>query len=145
MFDKMKMEAKRAEVMAEAAGLRKYPGTGYHDNDPLGPVKHPDPAGRRDAKLEDHVVCFRTTYEMVMVDPDGARCAAVMKAYYDANKDLISESRLDHEVRLSIETSKEYAERPLVDGCFIVRGGQWNDVLAIINGQNIGVTVTAVK
>lgn len=143
MLDKMK--AARAAIMTEAAGLRKYPGTGYHDNDPLGPIRHPDPVGRRDAKLEDHVVCFRLPFEMCFIAPDAERCLQAVSKFYGENADLLSEPRLDQTTRTLIETAKEYTERPLQGECFVVRGAQWNDVLAILHFQDIGVTITAVK
>ncbi len=138
------MVAKRAEIMTEAAGLRRYPGTGYHDNDPLGPVKHPDPVGRRDAKLEAHLVCFRYPFETFMIPPDAERCLEAVKAFYAANADMLTQSRLDQEQRTLIETAKEYAARPLADGCFVIRNQQFNDVLAILHLLDIGVTSTAV-
>lgn len=143
MLDKMK--ASRAGIMGRAEVLRSVPGSGYHDNDPLGPSKHPDPVGRRDAKLEEHVVCFRLPFEMCFVEPDAERCLQAVSKFYGENADLLKEQRLDQTTRTLIETAKEYTERPLQGGCFIVRGAQWNDVLAILHFQDIGVTITAVK
>ncbi len=139
-----KMLAKRAEIMAEAAGLRKYPGTGYHDNDPLGPLKHPDPVGRRDAKIETHVVVFKQPFETHLVPPDTDRVLGAMHAFYEANESLLSQSRLDQAQRTLIETAKEYSGRLLQDGCFVIRNQQFNDVLAILHFLDIGVTTTAV-
>lgn len=142
MSDKMKL--RRAEIMTEAAGLRKYPGTGYHDNDPLGPIKHPDPVGRRDAKLECHVIAFKETFEMYFVEPDAERVLKEVAEFYAVNADLLMESRLEQAQRTLIETAKEYASRSLVDGCFVCRSAQWNDLLAILHLRDIGVTTTAV-
>lgn len=142
MIDKMK--EKRAQVMADAVGMRKYPGTGYHDQDPLGPVKHPDPVGRRDAKVDDHVIAFKCPFETYFVPPDADRVMAAVHAFYQANESLLDQPRLDQSQRTLIETAKEYAGRLLQDGCFVVRNAQFNDVLAIIHFCDIGVTTTAV-
>ena len=139
-----KMKAKRAEIMTEAAGLRKYPGTGYHDNDATGPIRHPDPVGRRDAKIDQHVVAFKETFETYFVEPDAERVLKEITAYWVNNCGLLTESRLEQAQRTLIETAKEYSARPLVGGCFVVRNQQWNDVLAILGLLDIGVTTTAV-
>lgn len=139
------MRAKRAKVMEDAAGLRKYPGTGYHDNDPLGPVKHPDPIGQRDAKLEDHIVAFKLPYETWFVNPDGERAKKLIQDFFALNGDLLQQPRLDQEQRRIIEAAAEYSQRPLSDGCFVVRNAQFNDVLAIFGIMDVGVTSTAIS
>ncbi len=138
------MKAKRAQIMADAAGLRRYPGTGYHDNDPLGPVKHPDPVGRRDARIDEHLVAFRFPFEFILISPDAERAEKAVGEYYVAHTELLLQSRLDQEQRTLIETAKEYSFKPLADGCFVIRAQQFNDVLAILHFLDIGVTTTAV-
>lgn len=138
------MTAKRAEVLARAAMLRSVPGSGYHNNDPLGPVKHPDPIGRRDADIDKHVIAFKTTFETWFVGDCGPRCHAAVKEYAEAHQGMMSDSRLDLDMRRFIEAAAEYAGRELSDGCFVVRNQQLNDVLAVLNQCDIGVTLTAV-
>lgn len=138
------MEAKRTDVLTEAKGLRKYPGTGFHDNDATGPVKHPDPVGRRDAKLEDHVIAFKRTFEFVFIPPDSERVVQAVSHYFDEFREMLKETRLDTDQRRWIETAQEYAGIPLQDGCFVCRAQQWNDLLVVLHFAGLGVTCTAV-
>ncbi len=139
-----KMLAKRTEIMARAEVVRSVAGSGYHDNDSTGPLKHPDPVGRRDAKIETHVVVFKQPFETYLVPPDADRVLEAMHAFYEANESILLQSRLDQAQRTLIETAKEYAGRLLQDGCFVIRNQQFNDVLAILHFLDIGVTTTAV-
>lgn len=139
-----KMRAKRAQVLEDARGLRKYPGTGYHDNDPLGPLKHPDPVGRRDARIDEHVVAFKQQYETVLVDEDAKRVAELIAAFAAEHAPMLTQHGLDQDSRTVIEAAVEYAGRPLMGDCFVARNAQWNTIVAIINAQGIGVTVTGV-
>lgn len=134
------MKAKREKVLARAEAIRSVPGSGYHDNDPLGPVKHPDPVGRRDARLEHHVVAIREPFETWFVSDDAERVLGIMKEFYRENEPLLLQSRLDQSARALIETAKEYAEQPLANGCFVCRNAQFNDLLAIIHFADVGVT-----
>lgn len=139
-----KMQAKRAQIMADAAGMRRFPGTGYHDNDPLGPVKHPDPIGRRDARIDEHVVAFKLPYETVFIAPDAERVAKTIQEFAAAREADLLRHGLDQESRSVIETAVEYAKLPVDPERFVVRNQQFNTILAVIGAQNIGVTVTGV-
>lgn len=134
------MKAKRAKVMARAEVLRSVAGSGYHDNDPLGPLKHPDPVGRRDAKVDEHVVAIREPFETWFVDVDGERVHAIVTKFAKDNAHLLTQSRLDQSMRTLIEAAMEYAEQPLASGCFVCRNAQMNDLLEIIHAADVGVT-----
>ncbi len=140
-----KMKAKRVEVLDRASVLRSVPGTGYHDNDLLGPIKHPLPDGRRDAALNEHAIAFKGRFETVFVDDCSQKVVQAIRAFYEANKDLLNQRGLDQSIRDQIELAMEYAEKePGWDSMFSVRNAQFNDVLAILHFQGIGVTSTAV-
>lgn len=130
------MQEKRESTLSRAKQLRSVPGSGYHDNDPTGPIKMREPA------IDEHVIAFKGTFETVLVGECATRVLAVMQAYFAKHGARLAESRLDIDERTWIETAKEYAEASLKDGSLMIRNGQWNAVLAVLSLEGVGVTCT---
>lgn len=123
--------------------LRSVPGSGYHDNDPTGPLKAPSEEDRKSARIDEHCVVFRKTFEMVFCDACAEQVSEAIRAFAAEHAAELDASRVDQEWRTLVETALEYSSMPLVNDCLLIRSQQWNVILAVLTLQGIGVTTTA--
>lgn len=139
------LATRRDAVLAEAKRLRSVrpkDGGTFHD-ECTGSPQHADRGPNIEPAIDEHVVAFKSRYETCFAGACVPRVQKAIAEFTSSNSAKLNEPYLNHEDRKQIETAKEYSGASLKDGCLYVRNAQFNDVLAVLQAEGLGVTLTA--
>jgi hypothetical protein len=135
--DKELLLKRRQAVLDRLLVLESVPGSGCHDNDPLGPVKKGEP------RHSDRPVLVHDEHESYFAGEDAARCAAVLAAYHEREYPLLTretEPQLYRAVKAAGAVER-------FEGSDVLRVPRLlvNDVIYALRAEGVPVTGTGLK
>lgn len=124
--------AERAAMLrAENQAIVKYPGSGFHDSD------KGSPQNQGLCRVSDNVIAFHGRTEVVFAGACADRVMALLADYRGQRQKRSLNTLTGTEQKL---THEYIGELTVQDGLLHIPLGFWNDILAALYSEKLGVT-----
>lgn len=136
------LRKRRAEIHSLQAERVRNPGTGWHKNDPCSPQNKGLPA------IDEHLYAFRDRRHTVLIDTCADRARKAIADHAAATAPVLADPYAEHEDRRVAMVVTEYVAMgpmgicPSDPAALTVNNSDWNDILAALKAQGLGVSLS---